>query len=61
MKMNEMLDKAVKVEMHLKRRGNTNPNANYQVGNWHNPLSRSEDKSAGPSQQPKSRQSATIF
>ena len=32
--LNELLDKAVKVERRLKRRGNTRSNSNYRAGNW---------------------------
>ena len=31
--MNELLDKAMKVERCLKRRGNTHHNSNYETGN----------------------------
>ncbi|XP_027100922.2 uncharacterized protein [Coffea arabica] len=53
--MIELLDKALKVEMRLKKRGNTHLNSNSQARSWHDPPSKCEDKYVEPSQPPKSR------
>ena len=53
--ISEMLDKAVNVKRHLKRRSSACQNTNYQAGNWRNSQPRREEEATASISRPRPR------